>query len=42
LEELMNLPESEQLTRAAQVLLKAVPTFLAKLKTSLEEEREQK
>jgi ParB family transcriptional regulator, chromosome partitioning protein len=42
LEDLMNLPESEQLTRADQVFLKAVPAFLAKLKASLEEESKQK
>jgi ParB family transcriptional regulator, chromosome partitioning protein len=42
LEELMNLPEPEQLTRADQVFLKAVPAFLAKLKASLEEESKQK
>jgi ParB family transcriptional regulator, chromosome partitioning protein len=42
LEELMNLPEPEQLTRADQALLKAVPVFFAKLKASLEEESKQK
>jgi ParB family chromosome partitioning protein len=38
LEELISLPESEQLTRAEQSLYKAVPTFLKKLKTSIDEE----
>jgi ParB family transcriptional regulator, chromosome partitioning protein len=42
LEDLMNLPEPEQLTRVDQALLKAVPAFLAKLKASLEDESKQK
>jgi hypothetical protein len=42
LEELMNLPEPEQLTKADQALLKVVPAFFAKLKASLEEESKQK
>jgi ParB family transcriptional regulator, chromosome partitioning protein len=42
LEELMNLPEPEQLTKADQALLKAVPAFLVKLKASIEEESKQK
>jgi ParB family transcriptional regulator, chromosome partitioning protein len=35
LEELINLPEQKQLTKADQALLKAVPGFLAKLKASI-------
>jgi hypothetical protein len=42
LEELMNLPEPEQLTRADQALLKAVPVFLSKLKASIGEKSKQK
>jgi ParB family chromosome partitioning protein len=38
LEELISLPESEQPTRAEQSLYKAVPTFLNKLKASIDEE----
>jgi ParB family transcriptional regulator, chromosome partitioning protein len=37
LEELINLPEPKQLTKADQALLKAVPAFLVKLKASLDE-----
>jgi ParB family transcriptional regulator, chromosome partitioning protein len=36
LEELLTLPESEQMTRADRALLKAVPGFLAKLRASFE------
>lgn len=39
LEELISLPESEQPTRAEQSLYKAVPTFLKKLKASIESEK---
>jgi ParB family transcriptional regulator, chromosome partitioning protein len=42
LEELMNLPEPEQLAKADQALVKAVSAFLAKLKASLDEERKQR
>jgi hypothetical protein len=42
LEELMNLPEPEQLTKADEAILKAVPAFLAKLKASIGEESKQK
>ncbi|PPS41913.1 ParB/RepB/Spo0J family partition protein [Chroococcidiopsis sp. TS-821] len=38
LEELISLPESEQPTRAEQSLYKAIPTFLKKVKASLEQE----
>jgi ParB family chromosome partitioning protein len=38
LEELISLPELEQPTRAEQSLYKAVPTFLKKLKASIDEE----
>jgi D-ribose pyranose/furanose isomerase RbsD len=34
----MNLPEPEQLTKADQALLKAIPSFLSKLKTTIAEE----
>ncbi len=42
LEELITLPESDQPTRAEQSLYKAVPTFLKKLKTSIDEENKRK
>jgi hypothetical protein len=42
LEELINLPEPEELTKADQALLNAVPVFFVKLKASLEEESKQK
>jgi ParB family transcriptional regulator, chromosome partitioning protein len=42
LEELLNLPEPEQLTKADEAILKAVPAFLAKLKASIGEESKQK
>lgn len=42
LEELMNLPKSARPTKADQVLLKAVPAFLEKLKASLQEESKHK
>lgn len=38
LEELISLPESEQPTRAEQSLYKAIPTFLKRVKASLEQE----
>ncbi len=38
LEDLMNLPEPEQLTKADQALFKAIPPFLSKLKTAIAEE----
>jgi ParB family chromosome partitioning protein len=38
LEELISLPEPEELTRVEENFYKAVPTFLQKLKTSIEEE----
>lgn len=42
LEELISLPESEQPTRAEQSLYKTVPTFLKKLKASIDEENKRK
>jgi len=42
LEELISLPESEQPTRAEQSLYKTVPTFLKKLKASIDEENKKK
>jgi ParB family transcriptional regulator, chromosome partitioning protein len=41
LEELISLPEPAELTKADQALLKAVPTFLVKLKASLDEKSKQ-
>ncbi|MBE9193350.1 ParB N-terminal domain-containing protein [Gloeocapsopsis crepidinum LEGE 06123] len=42
LEELITLPEAEQPTRAEQSLYKAIPTFLKKVKASLEQESKKK
>jgi len=42
LEELISLPESEQATRTEQSLYKTVPTFLKKLKASIDEENKRK
>ncbi|WP_250124941.1 ParB/RepB/Spo0J family partition protein [Chroococcidiopsis sp. CCMEE 29] len=42
LEELISLPESEQPTRAEQSLYKTVPTFLKRLKASIDEENKRK
>lgn len=42
LEELISLPEPDELTRVEENLYKAVPTFLKKLKASIDEESKRK